>query len=206
MQGESRIKIKVIIGSTRKNRFSDKPGHWIYTEAKNKTDEVEILDLRDYPMPFYNEPVSPAMSGGKYSNEIVNKWSEKIMDGDAFIIVTPEYNHGYPAVLKNALDSIFPEWNRKAVGFVSYGNAGGARSVEQLRQVVIELQMVPIRRAIHIPVDVYMAVMNEKVPVDPDLFKPLRDRLDRIEVFLTELISMAKTLKVAREQKSKIYT
>lgn len=158
------------------------------------------MDLRDYPMPFFNEPVSPAMSGGKYSNEIVNKWSEKIMDGDAFIIVTPEYNHGYPAVLKNALDSIFPEWNRKAVGFVSYGNAGGARSVEQLRQVVIELQMVPIRSAIHIPVDVYMAVMNEKVPVDPDLFKPLRDRLDRIEVFLSELISMAKTLKVAREQ------
>jgi NAD(P)H-dependent FMN reductase len=194
------------LGHYRKNRFSDKPGHWIYTEAKKKADEVEILDLRDYPMPFYNEPVSPAMSGGKYSNEIVNKWSEKIMDGDAFIIVTPEYNHGYPAVLKNALDSIFPEWNRKAVGFVSYGNAGGARSVEQLRQVVIELQMVPIRSAIHIPVDVYMAVMNEKVPVDPDLFKPLRDRLDRIEVFLTELISMAKTLKVAREQKSKIYT
>jgi NAD(P)H-dependent FMN reductase len=85
------------------------------------------------------------------------------------------------------------------VGFVSYGNAGGARSVEHLRQVVIELQMVPIRSAIHIPVDVYMAVMNEKIPVYPDLFKPLRDRLDRIEVFLTELISMAKTLKVARE-------
>ena len=206
MQRESQIKIKVIIGSTRQNRFSDKPAHWIYTEAKKKAVEVEILDLRDYPMPFFNEPVSPAMSGGKYSNEIVNKWSEKIMDGDAFIIVTPEYNHGYPAVLKNALDSIFPEWNRKAVGFVSYGNAGGARSVEQLRQVVIELQMVPIRSAIHIPVDVYMAVMNEKVPVDPDLFKPLRDRLDRIEVFLTELISMAKTLKVSREQKSKIYT
>jgi NAD(P)H-dependent FMN reductase len=200
LQRESQIKIKVIIGSTRQNRFSDKPAHWIYTEAKKKAVEVEILDLRDYPMPFFNEPVSPAMSGGKYSNEIVNKWSEKIMDGDAFIIVTPEYNHGYPAVLKNALDSIFPEWNRKAVGFVSYGNAGGARSVEQLRQVVIELQMVPIRSAIHIPVDVYMAVMNEKVPVDPDLFKPLRDRLDRIEVFLSELISMAKTLKVAREQ------
>jgi NAD(P)H-dependent FMN reductase len=201
MQGESRIKIKVIIGSTRQNRFSDKPAHWIYTEAKKKADEVEILDLRDYPMPFFNEPVSPAMSG-KYSNEIVKKWSEKIMDGDAFIIVTSEYNHGYPAVLKNALDSIFPEWNRKAMGFVSYGNAGGARSVEQLRQVVIELQMVPIRSAIHIPVDVYRAVMNEKVPADPDLFKPLRDPLDRVEVFLTELISMAKTLKVAREQKS----
>jgi NAD(P)H-dependent FMN reductase len=201
MQQEQTLKIKVIIGSTRQNRFSEKPAHWIYEEAKKKDGvKIELLDLRDYPMPFFNEPVSPAMSGGKYSNEIVNRWSEKIMDSDAFIIVTPEYNHGYPAVLKNALDSIFPEWNRKAVGFVSYGNAGGARSVEQLRQVVIELQMVPIRSAIHIPVDVYMAVMNEKVPVDPDLFKPLRDRLDRVEVFLNELISMAKALKVAREQ------
>jgi NAD(P)H-dependent FMN reductase len=160
MQQEQTLKIKVIIGSTRQNRFSEKPAHWIYEEAKKKDGvKIELLDLRDYPMPFFNEPVSPAMSGGKYSNEIVNKWSEKIMDGDAFIIVTPEYNHGYPAVLKNALDSIFPEWNRKAVGFVSYGNAGGARSVEQLRQVVIELQMVPIRSAIHIPVDVYMAVI-----------------------------------------------
>ena len=171
-------------------------------EAKKKAGVmIEILDLRDYPMPFFNEPVSPAMGDGKYLNEIVKKWSEKINDGDAFIIVTPEYNHGYPAVLKNALDSIFPEWNKKAVGFVSYGNAGGARSVEQLRQVVIELQMVPIRSAIHILVDVYIAVMNEKVPVDPDMFnKPLRDRRDRVEEFLNELISMAKALKVAREQ------
>jgi NAD(P)H-dependent FMN reductase len=193
------LKIRVIIGSTRQNRFSEKPAHWIYEEAKKKAGvNIEILDLRDYPMPFFNEPVSPAMSGGKYPDVIVKKWSEKINDGDAFIIVTPEYNHGYPAILKNALDSIFPEWNGKAVGFVSYGNAGGARSVEQLRQVVIELQMVPIRSAIHIPVDIYKAVMNEKVPVDPDLFnKPLRDR---VEVFLNELISMAEALKVAREK------
>jgi NAD(P)H-dependent FMN reductase len=202
MQQGQPLKIKVIIGSTRQNRFSEKSAHWIYEEAKKKAGVmIEILDLRDYPMPFFNEPVSPAVSGGKYSDKIVKKWSEKINDSDAFIIVTPEYNYGYPAVLKNALDSIFPEWNRKAVGFVSYGNAGGARSVEQLRQVVIELQMVPIRSAIHIPVDVYIAVMNEKVPVDPDLFnKPLRDWLDRVEVFLNELISMAKALKAAREQ------
>lgn len=202
MQKGQTLKIKVIIGSTRQNRFSEKPAYWIYEEAKKKAGiEIEILDLRDYPMPFFNEPVSPAMGDGKYLNEIVKKWSEKINDGNAFIIVTPEYNHGYPAVLKNALDSIFPEWNRKAVGFVSYGNAGGARSVEQLRQVVIELQMVPIRSAIHIPVDIYIAVMNEKVPVDPDMFnKPLRDRRDRVEEFLNELISMAKALKGAREQ------
>ena len=138
------------------------------------------------------------MSGGKYANEIVKTWAEKINEGDAFIIVTPEYNHGYPAVLKNALDSIFQEWNKKAVGFVSYGNAGGARSVEQLRQVVIELQMVPIRNAVHISSEIYRAVMNEKVPVNPELFKGLRNPVDRVQTFLNELILAARILKPTR--------
>lgn len=199
---ETTIKIKVIIGSTRQNRFSEKPAHWIYEEAKKeKGVEVELLDLRDYPMPFFDEPTSPAMGGGKYSNEIVAKWAEKIKDGDAFIIVTPEYNHGYPAVLKNALDLIYPEWNKKPVGFVSYGSVAGARAVEQLRQVVIELQMVPIKSAVHISSEVYMAVKNENVPVNQELFKPLREgkRGDRVEEFLNELIWMARTLKNGRE-------
>lgn len=196
MKHDSPIKIKVIIGSTRQNRFSEKPAYWIFGEAKKKEGvDVELLDLRDYPMPFFDEPVSPSMSGGKYSHEVVKKWAAKIKDGDAFIVVTPEYNHGYPAVLKNALDSIFSEWNKKPVGFVGYGNAGGARSVEQLRQVTIELCMVPIRNALHIPLAVYLAVMNEKTPVNPELFKPLRER---VEIFLNELILMAQTLKTTR--------
>lgn len=195
------IKIKVIVGSTRRNRFSEKPARWIYEEAKKKDGaKVELLDLRDYPMPFFDEPTSPAMSGGKYSNEVVKKWARKIKDGDAFIVVAPEYNHGYPAVLKNALDSIFPEWNKKPIGFISYGGVGGARSIEQLRQVVIELQMVPIRNAIHIPAEVYMAVVNEKVPVNSELFKPLRTgRSDRVEAFLNELIFFARMLKTSRD-------
>jgi NAD(P)H-dependent FMN reductase len=196
------IKTKVIIGSTRQNRFSEKPAHWIYDEVKKEEGvEAELLDLRDYAMPFFNEPVSPSMSGGKYSNDVVQKWSKKIKDGDAFIIVTPEYNHGYPAVLKNALDSIFPEWNRKAVGFVSYGSAGGARSVEQLRQVAIELQMTPIRNAIHIPIEIYLAVMKEQAPVNPELFEPLRKSMmgDRVEAFFKELIWTSRALKTARE-------
>jgi len=199
------IKIKVIIGSTRQNRFSEKPAYWIYEEVKKKKEvTAELLDLRDYPMPFFDDPVSPATSGGVYSNKVVKKWAEKINDGDAFIIVTPEYNHGYPAVLKNALDSIFPEWNRKVAGFVSYGNAGGARSVEQLRQVVVELQMMPIRNAIHIPGEVYQAVMKEQVPVNPELFNPLRKSImgDRIEIFLNELLWTARAMKTARQAKN----
>ena len=118
---DASIRIKIIIGSTRPNRFSEKPARWIYEETRKKDGIVaELLDLRDYPMPFLDQAISPALSGGKYENSIVQTWAEKIKDGDAFIIVTPEYNHGYPAVLKNALDSIFPEWNKKPVGFVAY--------------------------------------------------------------------------------------
>ncbi len=195
------LKIKVIIGSTRQGRFSEKPANWIYEEMKKKDGvEVELLDLRDYPMPFFDEPMSPAMGGGKYSDPIVTKWAEKIKDGDAFIIVSPEYNHGYTAVLKNALDCIYPEWNKKAVGFVSWGGVGGARAVEQLRQVAVELQMSPIRNAIHIPSEVYMAVAKASSPVNPELWNPVRAGwgVDRVELFLNDLIWMAKALKMAR--------
>ena len=153
-------------------------------------------------MPFFDSPMSPSMTKGQYSNEIVKKWAEKINDGDAFIIVTPEYNHGYTAVLKNALDVISPEWNRKPVGFVSYGSALGARAVEQLRQVAVELQMVPTRNAIHIPVDIFFAAMMGKGPTEPEMFEPIRKGMmgDRVQIFFDDLLWCARALKVAREK------
>lgn len=198
------IKIKVIVGSTRQNRFSEKPARWIFEEVKKLEGiEAELLDLRDYPMPFFDNPVSPSMAQGKYEDEVVQKWAEKIADGDAFIIVTPEYNHGYPAVLKNALDVIYQEWNRKPVGFVSYGSAVGARSVEQLRQVAIELQMAPIRNAIHIPVDIFFAAMMGKGSQGPEMFEPIRKSPmgDIVERFFNDLLWWAKALKAGRETK-----
>ena len=197
------IKIKVIIGSTRQNRFSEKPSNWILEEAKKLEGiEVELLDLRDYAMPFFEDPMSPSMAKGSYSNKVVKKWAEKINEGDAFIIVTPEYNHGYPAVLKNAMDVIYPEWNRKPVGFVSYGGALGARVVEQLRQVAVELQMAPIRNAIHIPVDIFFAAMMGKGPTGPEMFEPIRKGMmgDRVQIFFDDLLWWAKALKAAREK------
>ncbi len=195
------IKIKVILGTTRQNRFGDKPAQWICDEARAQPDvEVELLDLRDYPLPFFDEPRSPAWNKGVYSNELVQRWADRIADGDAFIMVTPEYNHGYPAVLKNAIDYIYPEWADKPVGFLSYGNAGGARVIEQLRQVVVELQMLPIRSAIHLPVAVYLAVMHEPVPANPDLFLPLKEgRVNHVERFFHELLWSARALKTARD-------
>lgn len=194
------IRVKVILGSTRQQRFGDKPAAWMAEEARKHADvDVELLDLRDYQLPFFDSPAAPAWSKGVYADPAVQRWADRIADGDAFIMVTPEYNHGYSAVLKNAIDSIYPEWVNKAVGFVSYGNVGGARAIEQARLVAIELQMWPIKTAIHIPPAVYLAVRNEPLPPNPDLFKPLRDGyLDHVERFFKELLWAAHALKNAR--------
>jgi NAD(P)H-dependent FMN reductase len=146
--------ISVIVGSTRQGRFSEKPANWILQHLKKRSGiDAQLLDLRDFPMPFFDQPVPPAMPGRpSYENEAVKRWTAKIARSDGFIFVTPEYNYGPPAVLKNALDWVYPEWNRKAAAFVSYGSAVGARSVQQLRETAIELQLAPIRSSVHIPV------------------------------------------------------
>ena len=146
--------ISVIVGSTRQGRFSEKPAQWILQRLKSRGDiETRLLDLREFPLPFFDQPVPPAMPGRPpYENEMVKKWTAEIARSDGFIFVTPEYNFGPPAVLKNALDWVYPEWNRKAVAFVSYGSALGARSVQQLRETAIELQLAPVRSSVHIPV------------------------------------------------------
>jgi NAD(P)H-dependent FMN reductase len=145
------LKIKIIVGSTRANRFSEKPSQWIYELAKQRPDlDVELLDLRDYALPFFEEAFPPGYAKDNYDNPIVIKWREKIREADGFILCTPEYNHGYPAVLKNALDYVYHVWGRKAVAFVSWGGTGGTRGVEQLRLVAVELDMVPLRWAVHI--------------------------------------------------------
>ena len=146
--------ISVIVGSTRQGRFSEKPAQWILQRLKSRGDiETRLLDLREFPLPFFDQPVPPAMPGRPpYENEMVKRWTAEIARSDGFIFVTPEYNFGPSAVLKNALDWVYPEWNRKAVAFVSYGSALGARSVQQLRETAIELQLAPVRSSVHIPV------------------------------------------------------
>ena len=146
--------ISVIIGSTRQGRFSERPAEWILKHLKKRSEvDARLLDLRDYPMPFFDQPVPPATPGRPhYEHEVVKKWTAAIAQSDGFVFVTPEYNYGPAAVLKNAIDWVYPEWNRKAVGFVSYGSAMGARGVQQLRETAIELQLAPVRSSVHIPV------------------------------------------------------
>jgi NAD(P)H-dependent FMN reductase len=192
MEQIRRVKIQVIIGSTRQGRYSEKPAQWIFGELKKQEVDAELVDLRDYPLPFYNEPVSPLRLNGQYPNPDVMKWSNKVKEADAYIIVAPEYNHGYTAVLKNAIDHLYPEWNHKPVGFLSYGSVGGARVIEQMRLVAIELQMLPIKNSIHIPLEVYINTMGLKNSEAPEIFnKALRlGNRDVAGIFLNELINL----------------
>ncbi len=192
------VTVKIILGSTRQNRFSDKPGAWILAEMRKKEGiDAELLDLRDYPLPFFDEPMSPAMiKNGEYPNEVVRKWALKIREADAFIIVTPEYNHGTSGVLKNALDSVYAEWNNKPVGFVSYGGVGGARSVEQLRLIAVELQMAPVRNAVHILGGPWN-LLDENGKLKNGALDPFQKSADGM---LNQLLWWAQALRAAREQ------
>jgi NAD(P)H-dependent FMN reductase len=147
------IVVSVIVGSTRQGRFAEKPAQWILEHLKKRDGvDARLLDLRDFSMPFFDQPVPPAMPGRPpYENDVVKKWTAAIAQADGFVFVTPEYNYGPSAVLKNAIDWVYPEWNRKATAFVSYGGAAGVRSVQQLRETAIELQLAPIRSSVHIP-------------------------------------------------------
>jgi len=147
------LAVSVIVGSTRQGRFSEKPAQWILGHVKKREGvDAKLLDLRDFPMPFFDQAVPPAMPGrAPYEHDVVKRWTAEIARSDAFIIVAPEYNYGPSAVLKNALDWVYPEWNRKAIAFVSYGSMSGARAVQQLRQTATELQLAPIRSGVYIP-------------------------------------------------------
>jgi NAD(P)H-dependent FMN reductase len=160
MTDSATLKLALIIGSTRSNRFADVPARWITEGAAKRSDfTLEVLDLRDYPLPFFDQPSSPARGGGDYSNPEVKRWSDRVREFDGFIATAAEYNHGPTAVLKNAFDTAYTEWNKKPIGFVGYGGVGGARAVEQLRMVAVELQMAPVMRAVHIGLEPSLGVM-----------------------------------------------
>lgn len=152
--------IGIVIGSTREGRFGDKPARWIHDIAAKRTDlAVQLIDLRDHPMPFFDEPASPAWAPVK--NAAAQRWAETLAPLDGLIAVTPEYNHGPSAVLKNAFDYAYKEFSRKPIGFVGYGGMGAARAVEQLRLVATELQMAPIRSAVHVGMVEFLGIWQQ---------------------------------------------
>jgi NAD(P)H-dependent FMN reductase len=187
--------ISAIVGSTREGRFSEKPAKWILQHLKKRDGvDAQLLDLRDYPMPFFDQPLTPATPGRPpYTNEVVKKWTAAIAKSDGFVFVAPEYNYGPPAVLKNAIDWVYPEWNRKAACFVSFGSAMGARSVQQLRQTLIEIQVAPIRSSVHIPVATLWAHYT-----GGDVEAGLAELEAPAEAMIDDLLWWTATLKTAR--------
>lgn len=142
-------KIGVIISSVRPTRFGEKPARWIAEHAKARGDiDVEIVDLKDYSLPLFDAPASDFWM--PTPNETAARWQAKLNEFDGFIIVTAEYNRSITGALKNAIDWAYKPFIKKAVAFVAYGSVGGARAVEHLRNIMVELQAVPVRHAVHI--------------------------------------------------------
>ena len=190
------LRLQIIIGSTRPGRFADKPVAWLKDRLAGRDGfELDVLDLRDYPLPFYESAMSPARSLRDYPNEDIAKLGRRIDDADGYIVVTSEYNHGYPASLKNAMDTVFPEFNKKPITFLGYGNAGGARAIEQLRLVSVEFEMAPLRRAVHIFPDLMRPAMMAET-FTPAIFESLDERLD---MMVDELLWWTDALKSARD-------
>jgi NAD(P)H-dependent FMN reductase len=178
-------RIGIILGSTRPNRNGAQVAQWVLDVASRRADaQFEIIDLRDYALPHLDEPLPPSL--GQYQNEHTQQWATKIASFDGFVIVTPEYNHGTPGVLKNAIDYLYAEWNNKAVGFVSYGGTGGTRAVENLRLVAGELQMADVRQ------QVALSMMTEFENFS--VFKPGDYNLPALETMLDQVVAWSTAL------------
>ncbi|WP_040164498.1 NADPH-dependent FMN reductase [Microbacterium gorillae] len=176
------MKIGIISGSIRQGRNSAHVARWVKDHADALASdgvEFELVALADYDLPLFDGAVLPAMMNKQYDNPAVAAWSEKIDSFDAYVFVTPEYNHGVPGALKNAVDSLGPEWTDKVVAFVSYGADGGVRAVEQWRQILANFNIYAIRST------VALALFQE---FGHEGFAPLERRAQEIEAVLTSLI------------------
>jgi len=184
------IKIAIILGSTRPGRNGEAVAKWVYEVTKRRNDaEFELVDIKDFNLPLLDEPMPPIM--GQYSKPHTKAWAAKIESFDAYVFVTPEYNHGTSGALKNAIDFLFAEWNNKAAGFVSYGSVSGARAVEQLRLVLAEVQMATVRNQVLF--SMYTDFENFSV------FKPGATKEQSVNDMLDQLIAWGGALKTLRK-------
>jgi len=153
-------RIGIIVGTTREGRFADTPLNWLVEIARKRGDaEFEVVDLRDYPMPFFEEKGSPFYVPP--ANDVARKWAEKIDSLDGYVFITAEYNHSVSGVLKNALDYVYREFNRKPATFLSYGGSGGTRAVEHLRHILAELQVASLKWNVALGMTEMLGIMRE---------------------------------------------
>ncbi|MDB5614430.1 MAG: reductase [Devosia sp.] len=181
----TKLKIAIVIGSTRPTRFADLPAQWILAKANERAEiDAEIVDVRDFDLPLFDEMASNAWMPSANQNAV--KWQNKISEFDGYIFITAEYNRSVTGALKNALDQAYINWNKKVFSAVGYGVVGGARAVEHLRTIGVELQMVPTRSAVHIGGADFVAVhpaMGGTKPIseiEASIGNSAKDMLDQI--------------------------
>jgi NAD(P)H-dependent FMN reductase len=187
------INVAIIVGSTRPGRKADAVARWVHDLARKRGDaEYELVDVADYDLPLLDEPLPPSL--GKYSREHTKRWAETIDRFDAFVFVTPEYNHSTSGALKNAIDYVYKEWNNKAAGFVSYGGAGGVRAVEQLRLIMAELQIADVRA------QVALSMMHDFE--DFTIFNPAPSHQGSLQKMLDQVVAWGTALQFVRKERS----
>jgi NAD(P)H-dependent FMN reductase len=190
-------KIALIIGSTRQARWADKPAQWALEKMQARNDiEVELVDLRDFDLPFFDEVASNMWMPSQDPNAL--RWQRKIAEFDGYVFLVAEYNRSITGALKNALDQDYVGWNRKPMGAIGYGGVGAARAIEHLRLIAVEAQMVPVRAGVHIGgsdffrVSAYNPNPEPMEALDGVLAGPVKDMLDQVSWY-------AGVLKPARE-------
>ncbi len=192
----TRLRIALIIASTRTTRFADHIAPWVGDRLRSRPEiELDVIDVRDVALPYYDLPTPPAFARRQYTSAPERLLGERIDAADGFVIVTHEFNHGYSAALKNVLDHYAAEFEHKPVAFVGYGNVGGARAIEQLRQVVVELNMVSVRESVHV-FGMQLPVVREGGQAAADLFATLEPRMTAM---VDHLLWWGRALTAARQ-------
>src|SRR6266536_4667031 len=187
----SMLRIAIVTGSTRPGRNNAGVAQWAYELAKGRTDVTfELVDIADYDLPLLDEPMPPSF--GRYAHDHTQRWAEKISSFDAYVFVTPEYNHSTSGALKNAIDYLYKEWNNKSAGFVGYGGVGGVRAIEHLRLIMAELQIADVRAQVSLS----MITDFENYHV----FKPAPSHQRNVHQMLDQVIAWAKVLKLLRTE------
>ncbi|MDB5169941.1 MAG: NAD(P)H-dependent oxidoreductase [Candidatus Saccharibacteria bacterium] len=189
-------KIAVIVGATREGRMTDKLATWAVQEVGKKA-EVETLDLRDYPMPFFNEPISPRYNPERQAVPEVQKWLDKVAEFDAYVVVTPEYNRSITGVLKNAIDVLDYQMENKPVALVAHGSTGGAQAVANLRMALPGVGAVALPQALFFTDQVGAAIDEAgvlKAELQDNPYGPQANLTTQVE----SLVKFAEALKAVR--------
>jgi NAD(P)H-dependent FMN reductase len=186
-----RLHVAIIAGSTRPRRKAHNVARWLHEHAAERQDaSFEVVDIADYNLPLLDEPTPPI--AGRYSQPHTKRWAQKIASFDAYIFVTPEYNHSTSAALKNAIDYLHAEWNDKAAAFVGYGIDGATRAIEYLRLILAEVKVADVRTPVTLRFGEDFAGYNELTPRD--------SQQQAVQAMLDDLLSWGQALAALRDQ------